>query len=489
MRRTHIGRSTWRILGGSLGALTLLACGIELSGGGSVSPGVDGGPLTDGGSITNPDGALEGDASDGSVPPAAVVVDVQSRGARSCVLRMDGAIKCWGRNQVGQLGLGDLEHRGDKPGQMGLSLPTVPLGAGVRARSFALGVEHACAILDDGRVKCWGSNYAGQLGVGDLGGRGALPGQMGDALAAVNLGTGRTATMVAAGTGHSCAILDNAALKCWGQNAVGQLGLGDAKDRGAAPADLGDALPPVDLGAGRTAKAVAAGEAHTCAILDNDTLKCWGLGLNGRLGRSDGDTSTRGNDAGEMGDGLLAIDLGTGRHAVAVGAGKEHTCAVLDNGTLKCWGKGTSGQLGQGNGSEIGNQNNEMGDKLAPVDLGAGRTVKRFATGWEHNCAVLDDNLLRCFGSNTQGQLGPTTSSPWGNQANEMGANLPTVMLGAGRTVVIAAAGEDHSCALLENGRVKCWGKNDVGQLGQGDTKPRGKNASDMADALLPILL
>ncbi len=338
-------------------------------------------------------------------------------------------------------------------------------------------------------MKCWGSNYAGQLGVGDLLGRGPLPNQMGDALPAVNLGTGRTAKVVVAGTGHSCAILDNNTVKCWGQNAVGQLGLGDARDRGGAAADLGDALLPVDLGTGRTAKAIAAGEAHTCAILDDDSLKCWGLGNNGRLGRSDGDTATRGDGAGEMGDALLAIDLGTGRHAVAVGAGKEHTCAVLDNGTLKCWGRGTSGQLGQGNGSEIGNQNNEMGDKLPPVDLGAGKTVKRLATGWEHNCAILDDNLLRCFGDNAQGQLGPTTSSPWGNQANEMGANLPIVMLGAGRTVMMVTAGEEHTCALLDDGRVKCWGKNDLGQLGQGDTKSRGKNAGEMGDALLPILL
>lgn len=489
MRRTHHHRSSLRFLGGSLVALTLLACGIELSGGGGVTPGVDGGTLPDGGVSLQPDGGETADASDGSIPPSEAVTDLQSRGGRSCALRSDGTLKCWGKNSLGQLGLGDLQHRGDKPGQMGLSLPALAFGAGARVRSFGLGFEHACAVLDDGRVKCWGSNYAGQLGVGDLLGRGPLPNQMGDALPAVNLGTGRTAKMVVAGTGHSCAILDNNTLKCWGQNAVGQLGLGDAKDRGGAAGDMGDALPVVDLGTGRTAKAIAAGEAHTCAILDDDSLKCWGLGNNGRLGRSDGDTSQRGNEAGEMGDALLAIDLGTGRHAVAVGAGKEHTCAVLDNGTLKCWGKGTSGQLGQGNGAEIGNQNNEMGDKLTPADLGAGRTVKRLATGWEHNCVLLDDNLLRCFGANAEGQLGPTTSSPWGNQANEMGANLPIVMLGAGRTAMIVTAGEEHTCALLDDGRVKCWGKNDLGQLGQGDTKPRGKNAGEMGDALLPILL
>lgn len=489
MRRTHHHRSSGRLFGGSLAALAMIACGIELSGGVGTTPGVDGGSSPDGGVNVVPDGGEMVDGSDGSVVPTLAITDVQSRGGRSCVLRADGTLKCWGKNSLGQLGLGDLQHRGDKPGQMGLSLPALAFGTGARVRSFGLGLEHACAILDDGRVKCWGSNYAGQLGVGDLLGRGPLPNQMGDALPAVNLGTGRTAKVVVAGTGHSCAILDNNTVKCWGQNAVGQLGLGDARDRGGAAADLGDALLAVDLGSGRTAKAIAAGEAHTCAILDDDSLKCWGLGNNGRLGRSDGDTATRGDGAGEMGDALLAIDLGTGRHAVAVGAGKEHTCAVLDNGTLKCWGKGTSGQLGQGNGSEIGNQNNEMGDKLPPVDLGAGRTVKRLATGWEHNCAILDDNLLRCFGDNGQGQLGPTTSSPWGNQANEMGANLPVVMLGAGRTVMMVTAGEEHTCALLDDGRVKCWGKNDLGQLGQGDTKPRGKNAGEMGDALLPILL
>ncbi|NOU29514.1 MAG: hypothetical protein HOO96_16545, partial [Polyangiaceae bacterium] len=115
MRRTHHHRSSLRFLGGSLAALTLLACGIELSGGGGVTPAVDSGALPDGGVNLEPDGGETADASDGSIPSSAAITDVQSRGGRSCVLRSDGTLKCWGKNSLGQLGLGDLQHRGDKP--------------------------------------------------------------------------------------------------------------------------------------------------------------------------------------------------------------------------------------------------------------------------------------------------------------------------------------------------------------------------------------
>jgi alpha-tubulin suppressor-like RCC1 family protein len=281
--------------------------------------------------------------------------------------------------------------------------------------------------------------------------------------------------------------LDDDSVKCWGQNAVGQLGLGDNTDRGKTAPTMGDALPPVNLGLLRKAKAIAAGEAHTCAILDNDALKCWGSGTQGQLGLGDG--AYHGNDPGEMGEALFPVNLGTGRHAVAIGAGQHHTCAVLDDKTMKCWGEGGVGQLGQGSTATLGNGLGEMGDALPAIDLGGGRTVLRLAVGWTHTCAVTDDQQLRCFGANAEGQLGPTTSSPWGNGPGEMGANLPAVMLGAGRTVVRAAAGDDHTCALLNDQKVKCWGNNADGQLGQGDTQDRGKNASEMGEALTPVSL
>jgi len=132
-------------------------------------------------------------------------------------------------------------------------------------------------------------------------------GQMGDNLPPVALGTGRSAVALAAGAFHTCALLDDATVNCWGRNIDGQLGLGDTKNRGDLPNQMGNALPAVSLGTGRTALGVAAGESHSCALLDNATLECWGRGTEGQLGL--GGTLTLGDGAGEMGDSLLTLQL------------------------------------------------------------------------------------------------------------------------------------------------------------------------------------
>jgi E3 ubiquitin-protein ligase HERC3 len=160
----------------------------------------------------------------------------------------DQALKCWGRNTEGELGLGHTENRGDRPGQMGDNLPAVDLGRGRYALDVAIGDYHACALLDQGSVKCWGMNGLGELGLGDTETRGDQPGEMGDNLPALELGTGRRATSLAAGESHTCAVLDDGSVKCWGLNGSLQLGLGDANDRGDAPGEMGDRLPSVAIG-------------------------------------------------------------------------------------------------------------------------------------------------------------------------------------------------------------------------------------------------
>ncbi|MET0285993.1 MAG: hypothetical protein ABW352_16035, partial [Polyangiales bacterium] len=136
---------------------------------------------------------------------------------------------------------GDVVHRGVTVEQMGDALPAVNLGAA--ARSVSAGTQHTCAILEGGSVKCWGLNDAGQLGIGSVVNAGDAVG----ALGAVDLGTGRTAVALDLGT-HSCALLDDGSVKCWGANTDGELGQGDTNPRGAAPGTMGDALLPVDLG-------------------------------------------------------------------------------------------------------------------------------------------------------------------------------------------------------------------------------------------------
>jgi len=133
----------------------------------------------------------------------------------------------------------------------------------------------------------------------------------------------------------------------------------------------------VDLGSGRTAKAISLGGFSTCAILDNNSVKCWGDNYFGQLGL--GDTDARGDGTNEMGDTLPAVDLGTGRTATAIQSGAYHTCAILDNGSVKCWGNNDSGQLGQGDTENRGDGANEMGTNLLAVQLGTGRTAKKIS--------------------------------------------------------------------------------------------------------------
>eukprot|EP01013_Petalomonas_cantuscygni_P029107 TRINITY_DN5380_c0_g2_i1.p2 TRINITY_DN5380_c0_g2~~TRINITY_DN5380_c0_g2_i1.p2 ORF type:complete len:138 (-),score=28.59 TRINITY_DN5380_c0_g2_i1:94-507(-) len=136
---------------------------------------------------------------------------------------------------------------------------------------------------------------------------------------------------------------------------------------------MGDALPTADLGSGRTALhlALATDGHHMCAVLSDHTVKCWGRGSVGQLGY--GDTATRGDDAGEMGDALPTADLGSGRTALhlALATDGHHMCAVLSDHTVKCWGRGSFGQLGYGDTATRGDDAGEMGDALPTVDVGA----------------------------------------------------------------------------------------------------------------------
>ncbi len=417
------------------------------------------------------------------------VAGVRSLGVgiyHTCALLAEGAIKCWGSNGLGELGQGDMVRRGDDAGEMGVNLLAIDLGPGRTCKSIAAAIGRTCALLDDGTVKCWGYNGLGELGQGDNRDRGDNPGEMGANLPAIDLGAGRTAKAIALGGAHTCALLDNDTVKCWGYNGSGQLGQGDIRDRGDNPGEMGANLPAIDLGAGRTAKAIAVGGVHSCALLDNDTVKCWGSNVLGQLGQ--GDTTRRGDDPGEMGANLLAVDLGAGRTARAIAAKSAHTCALLDDNTVKCWGSNGYGQLGQGDVKDRGDNPGEMGANLAAIDLGASRTAKSIAVGGEHTCAVLDDNTMKCWGSNRVGQLGQGDDRDRGRNPGEMGNMLPAIDLGT-RTAQAIGAGAEHTCALLDNNTLKCWGYNGTAQLGQGDRKDRGDNPGEMGDMLPAIIL
>ena len=291
------------------------------------------------------------------------VVTVVAGGSHTCVVFANGRLKCWGANSKGQLGLGDTSARGDNMNEMGENLPVVGLDPSLPIAGVGAGSEETCARTSAGTVKCWGSNGYGQLGLGDKNNRGDNPNEMGT-LPSVSLGSGETATAFRGGLWHMCALLSGGAVKCWGENSKGQLGLGDISTRGDQPGEMGNSLPRVDLGTGQTASAITAGWTHSCVVLKSPfpkitgPVKCWGENSKGQLGL--GNTAFRGKAPGEMGDNLPAVDLGTTNNinntALAVSAGVAHTCALLSDGTVKCWGASDAGQLGLGDASARGDQ-------------------------------------------------------------------------------------------------------------------------------------
>jgi alpha-tubulin suppressor-like RCC1 family protein len=334
-------------------------------------------------------------------------------------------------------------------------------------------------------VKCWGYGAVGAIGSGSTASRGNGTGEMGDSLSAVDFGSGRTATMIAAGSNHSCALLDNATVKCWGRSNSGQLGYNDTVTRGDGSGEMGNALPAISFAAGRTATAIAAGANHTCALLDNAQVVCWGNNEYGQLGQ--GNMNNIGDGVGVTVAATPAIDLGTGRTAVAISAGDLHTCALLDNASVKCWGSGGNGRLGTGDTNDRGIDVNEMGDALLPINLGAGVSAVAVTTGGAHTCVLLNTAAVKCFGNGADGKLGIGSQADIGDGPSEMGDALATVNLGADRTVLAVSAGLAHTCAMLDDASVKCWGNGGSGRRGSGNTTRVGTSSSHMGDALVAL--
>lgn len=400
-------------------------------------------------------------------------------------------LKCWGSNNHGELGQGNTEEIGNGVDKDVKDVHSIRIGSGITTALVTAGGSDSsnftCVATSVGTLKCFGDNSSGQLGQGDTTNLGDNEGEMGNHLPAISLAPNHTAQDVDAGGRHVCALLDNGSLKCFGNNAFGQLGLGDTNNRGDESGEMGINLPFVNLGTGRSTTYIAIGEDFSCAHLDNATLKCWGRNDKGQLGQ--GTTTSIGSGGNQMGDNLLAIDLGTGRSAFQVATGAKHTCVLLDNRKLKCFGNNDSGQLGQGNTNSLGDAPGEMGDNLAAVNLGAGRSVLQVVAGDNHTCALLDNHTVKCFGDNLSGQLGQGNQNDIGDNPFEMGDFLMPINLGAGRTAKIIAAGGETTCVVLDNDEVKCFGENAYGQLGQGNTRDIGNEPNEMGDNLHAIEL
>ncbi|MGI8414377.1 MAG: RCC1 domain-containing protein, partial [Solirubrobacteraceae bacterium] len=391
-------------------------------------------------------------AEQASAPTSSTAGDLDAGAYHTCAILDNGSVRCWGYSGEGQLGYGNRDTVGDD--ETPASVGPVYLGPGRTATAVSVGDYHTCAILDDRSVRCWGYGRAGRLGYGNTSNVGdkQTPASAGP----VDLGSGRTAKAISAGGAHTCAILDNGSVLCWGFGGQGQLGYGNTSNVGdqQTPGSVG----PVDLGPGRTAKAISAGAAHTCAILDNDSVLCWGFGGFGQLGYGSRDNVGDKRTPASVGP----VDLGPGRTAVAISAGGAHTCAVLDDGSVRCWGYGGLGQLGYGNTNNVGAVDTPA--TAGPVNIGAGRTASAIAAGQIHTCALLDNRTVRCWGFGNNGRLGYGNTTSIGDLQTPDTAG--PVDLGRGRTAVAISAGQSHTCARLDNRRVTCWGDGANGRLG-----------------------
>jgi len=279
--------------------------------------------------------------------------------------------------------------------------------------------NHSCMVLADRTVRCWGENLSGQLGNGTNAGS--------NTPVAV---TGLTeVTAISTGRGFSCALLANTTAKCWGDNYRG--GLGDGT--------INASNTPVTVTGISGAIAVSAGMTHTCALLSDSTIKCWGDNNNGQLG--DG-TLTNSSTP-------VAVTGITG--ATAVSAGFNSTCALLMDNTIKCWGLGYYGGLGNGANA----------DSSIPVTVVGITGAIQVSAGGGYSCALLADTTIRCWGANFSGTLGDGTKNS---------SNVPVSVSGiAGATAIATGDGSAHSCALLADTTVKCWGYNLYGELGSSD--------------------
>ncbi|MDP7003393.1 MAG: hypothetical protein QGG21_00005, partial [Candidatus Thalassarchaeaceae archaeon] len=372
----------------------------------------------------------------------------------SCMILENGSAVCWGRNSD------DIEDgEGHSGGQLGDGTTTdslTPVFVALPSGRTAVSVDaqlHTCAVLDNGSVSCWGYNNNGQLGDGST--------TSSPTPVFVALPSGRTAVAVSVAaeagsyeTSHTCAILDNGSVSCWGANDEGQLGDGTTTST----------TTPVfaTLPSGGTAVAISAGTQHTCAVLDDGSVACWGYNNYGQLG--DGSSS----------DSL--VSLPSGSLATSVSAGHQHTCAVLDNGSVYCWGENMEGQLGDGSSYEV--DGTISSSTPVNVALPSGRSATAVSAGGSHTCAVLDDGSVDCWGRNHKGQLGDGTNT---DSPTPVSVSLPS-----GRTAVAVSANHGHTCAILDNGSASCWGYNYFGQVGDGTT---GESESSENDNPTPVFV
>jgi hypothetical protein len=426
-------------------------------------------------------------------------IRVFAGGLKTCLItELEEAI-CFGSNLKGELGQNQTYNFSDLIVQ---SMPKINFGSGAKVKKLAPGRNHVCAIVDypaatparSGEVTCWGDNQYGQLGRGSVVQLNA-PLLANNSIAPIDLGSSASGALkaidISAGFEHSCAILENGSIKCWGSNGSGQLGTATTGNLGDASGEMGNALPTVAVPGG-VAVSISAGSSHTCASFSDGKARCWGDNFYGQIGQPNMDNygkplSSSNPKIGAMGS-LPEIALGSGFNASEVVASfGARTCVRSQTGVLRCFGKTAvensvgsvssfAGLLGQcyrrnsdGEGLfacdgisvpsiDVGGKSGDM-SALLPVNLGSGAEVKRLAVGLSFTCALLGDSSIKCFGKGNQGQLGRAagfvSDVPYASNGMPPAASLSA---SATEWPVDIAAGDNHACYVTNLNKVKCFG-------------------------------
>ena len=369
--------------------------------------------------------------------------------AHVCALSVDGQVTCWGANDSGQLGYGHPWAIGDDepPSDAG------PVDVGGSVVSLAAGARHTCALLENNRIRCWGFGGDLALGRGDghpeTIGDDESPGALGDAI----IYAGSAFEALAAGDHHSCVLTASGRIKCWGDSPAGALGYGFATKTGGW-------LGEVPLGS-VVASSIATGCDHTCVIVDAGAVRCWGaapaLGYGGLA---------------DVGDNELPAELGEvalGEPVVELAAGQKHTCALTAQGAVRCWGLGGYGALGAGTTHSTPNA-------ATAAIVALGEVVTSITGGDRHTCALTLSGAVRCWGDGASGALGYGNVKRIGDDESPAAAGVVQL----GERAVQVEAGNGFTCALLESGTVRCWGEGDSGRLGTGTD-------ADVGDDELPL--
>ncbi len=380
-----------------------------------------------------------GDACSRTCTPTKIM-DLAVGGEFVCIAFETGAVRCWGQGEYGVMANGETDDKGNEPDE----LPTADIPLDGPVKGLAAGLRHVCALLTTDVVQCWGYDEHGEAGKLLLGvSVGDQPGEMPPPTIALPL----KATAIAAGVNHSCAIVEGGTVRCWGSTGNGATGLSTlAKD----VKGISDAAQ------------LALGYNFSCARTTSGEVRCWGLNDVGQLGL--GHTNNIDTDV-ELPP--PAVDLG-GDVAIAIDAGTAHVCALLQGGTMRCWGIGSTGALGNGLTTAVGTTPESL--PPPPVLL---EGVEQIATGRAHTCAIVSSGAVHCWGDCAlNGCLG------YGDTNKHIMPPEMAVELGFGVTAVKISASIGYfvgnvnlgmtTCAFLSDDTLRCWGNNSFGQLGLG---------------------